>query len=114
MKKLIGCEDKIDTACVELWYDDGTMIAIDTIAVENEYMYQRLELDWLIYNKPIEYAELVLGGDIRGYLQGTNEQAAVSADVCVKKLNSEQNIIFYPYIPYVSVTGSRNIGRCGG
>lgn len=49
MKKLISCEYNIDTACVELKYADGTMISIDTIAVENEVadnMVQRSELDW--------------------------------------------------------------------
>lgn len=56
----------MDTACVELKYSDGTMIAIDIIAVENEVadnMYQRSELDWLIYNAPLEYADLILNGD---------------------------------------------------
>ena len=36
-------------------------------------MYQRSELDWLIYNKPLEYAQLVLGGDLEGYVKGTLE-----------------------------------------
>ena len=52
MKKLISCEFNMDTACVELKFSDGSMIVIDTIAVENELadnMYQRSELDWLIY-----------------------------------------------------------------
>ena len=62
MRKLISCEFNMDTACVELKFSDDSMIAIDTIAVENEVadnMYQRSELDWLIYNKPLEYALLV-------------------------------------------------------
>lgn len=66
----------MDTACVELKFTDGSMIAIDTIAVENEVvdnMYQRSELDWLIYNKPLEYAQLVLDGDLEGYLRGAPE-----------------------------------------
>ena len=29
---------------------------------------QRAELDWLLYNKPLEYAKLVLGGEIEHYL----------------------------------------------
>ena len=48
------------------------MIAIDTIAVENEVadnMYQRSELDWLIYNDPLEYADLILNGDPEKYLK---------------------------------------------
>ena len=72
MKTLISCEFNMDTNCVELTYTDGTMLAIDTIAVENEYaedMYQRSELDWLIYNAPLEYADLVLNGDVEGYLK---------------------------------------------
>lgn len=76
MKKLVSCEFNMDTACVELKFTDGSMIAIDTIAVENEVvdnMYQRSELDWLIYNKPLEYAQLVLGGDLEGYVKGTPE-----------------------------------------
>ncbi len=56
--KLLSCEFNIDTVCVELRYSDGTMIAINTIAVENEIadnMYQRSELDYLIYNDPVGY-----------------------------------------------------------
>ena len=76
MKKLISCTFNMDTACVELRFTDGSMIAIDTIAVENEVadnMYQRLELDWLIYNRPLEYAQLVLSGDLEQYVSGTPE-----------------------------------------
>ena len=76
MERLISCEFKMDTACVELKFADGSMISIDTIAVENEVadnMYQRSELDWLIYNKPLEYAQLVLGGELERYVQGRLE-----------------------------------------
>ena len=76
MKKIRKCEFNMDTACVELVFDDGTIIAIDTIAVENEVadnMYQRSELDWLIYNAPLEYAELVLNGEPEKYLKAVTE-----------------------------------------
>lgn len=66
MKRLLSCEFNMDTACVELKFANGSMIAIDTIAVENEVadnIYQRSELDWLIYNDPAAYADLVLNGD---------------------------------------------------
>ena len=36
MRKILSCEFNMDTACVELKFTDGSMIAIDTIAVENE------------------------------------------------------------------------------
>ncbi len=34
MKRLISCEYNFDNCCVELKFTDGSMIAIDTIAVE--------------------------------------------------------------------------------
>ena len=80
MNKLLFCEYNMDTACVELKYADGSMIAIDTNAVEREFcenMYQRSELYWLIYNKPLEYAQLVLGGDLEGDVKGTQEHRLV-------------------------------------
>ena len=70
--KILSCEFNIDTACVELKLADGTMISIDCTAVENEVadnMYQRSELDWLIYNAPLEYADLILNGDPEKYLK---------------------------------------------
>ena len=66
MDRLISCEFNMDNACVELKVLDGSMIVIDTIAVENgvaDNMYQRSELDYLIYNDPIGYADLILNGD---------------------------------------------------
>ena len=77
MSKLIFCEYNMDTACVELKYSDGSLISIDTIAVENEFadnMYQRSELDWLIYNDPLAYDELVLKGDPELYLKAVTEK----------------------------------------
>lgn len=70
----------MDTACVELIFANGSMIAIDTIAVENEVadnMYQRSELDWLIYNKPLEYAQLVLEGNLEEYVQSAAEHRLI-------------------------------------
>ena len=66
----------MDTACVELKFADGSMIDIDTIAVENEVadnMYQRSELDYLIYNDPVAYAELILNGNPEAYLKTVTE-----------------------------------------
>ena len=80
MKKLLSCKFNIDTACVELKYDDGSMISINCTAVENELdasMLQRGELDWLVYNKPLEYAELLLNGGIEEYIKGTPEHRLI-------------------------------------
>ncbi|MFI3293915.1 MAG: DUF6061 family protein [Rikenellaceae bacterium] len=69
---MISCAFNIDTACVEVKYADGTMISIDCTAVEYEVadnMYQRSELDWLVYNDPVGYAELILNGEPEEYLK---------------------------------------------
>ena len=67
MNKLLSCRYNMDTNRVEARFEDGTTLAIDCIAVEDEYgntPAQRAELDWLLYNKPLEYAQMVLrGGD---------------------------------------------------
>jgi len=66
----------MDTACVELKFSNGSMIVIDTIAVENavaDNMYERSELDYLIYNAPMEYADLILNGDPETYLKTVTE-----------------------------------------
>ena len=80
MNRLIYCEFNMDTACVELKFTDGSMIAIDTIAVENEVarnMYERSELDYLIYNSPLEYADLILNGDPETYLKTVTEYKSI-------------------------------------
>ena len=74
MDRLISCEFNMDNACVK--FLDGSMISIDTIAVENEVadnMYQRSELDYLIYNDPIGYADLILNGNPETYLKTVTE-----------------------------------------
>ena len=76
MKTLISCAYNMDNCCVELRFSDGSMIAIDTIAVENEVarnMYEWSELDYLIYNDPIGYADLILNGNPETYLKTVTE-----------------------------------------
>lgn len=70
--KRITCEYNIDTACVELRLDGELILAVDCIAVEDAVprnLYERSALDWLVYNAPLEYMELVLSGEIEDYLQ---------------------------------------------
>ena len=48
MDKIISCEFNIDTACIEVKYQEGGMISIDCTRVENEVarnMYEASELD---------------------------------------------------------------------
>ena len=70
MKTLLSCEFNMDTGCVELRYSDDSMISINCTTVEDEVAnsrFQRSELDWLIYNDPLSYAELILNGDPEEY-----------------------------------------------
>ena len=71
MDKLLSCHYNMDINRVEARFEDGTALAIDCIAIEDKYSdtpAQRAELDWLLHNKPLEYAQLVLGGGIERYL----------------------------------------------
>lgn len=74
--KILSCAFNMDTTRAELKFDDGSIIAIDTIAVENEVsdnMYQQSELDYLIYNDPVAYVDLILNGDPETYLKTVTE-----------------------------------------
>lgn len=71
MNKLLSCHYNMDTNRVEARFADGSAVAIDCITIEDEHgntLTQRAELDWLLYNKPLEYAQLVLSGEIEHYL----------------------------------------------
>ena len=75
-KKLISCAFNIDTARVEIKYADGSMIAIECTLVEAEVarnMYESRELEWLVYNAPVDYVNLLLHGDVREYLRNVTE-----------------------------------------
>lgn len=72
MKTLLSCEFNMDTGCVELRYSDGSMVSLNCTAVEDEVANSRFqwsELDWLIYNDPLSYAELILNADPEEYLR---------------------------------------------
>lgn len=76
MGKVISCEFNIDTAYMEVKYTDGSMIAIDSTLVEAEVarnMFESSELEWLVYNAPVDYVNLLLHGDVREYLGTVTE-----------------------------------------
>ena len=71
MNKLLSCRFNMNTNRMEAHFEDSPTVAIDCIAIEDEYgntPAQRAELDWLLYNKPLEYAQMVLSGEIEHYL----------------------------------------------
>ena len=67
-----ACHFNMDTDCVELLLRDGRKVSIDCtgIAVALDVtMAQRPESDYLIYNDPLGYADLILNGDPEEYLK---------------------------------------------
>ena len=66
------CRFNMDTGCVEVLLRDGRKISIDCTGVEDVLgvtMAQRSELDFLMYNDPLAYAELILNGEPEEYLR---------------------------------------------
>ena len=66
------CKFNMDTSCVELLLRDGRKISIDCTGVEDALdvtMAQRSELDYLIYNDPLGYANLILDSEPEEYLK---------------------------------------------
>ena len=71
MMKLLFCRYNMDTNRVEARFEDGASLSIDCIAIEDEHgntPAQRAELDWLLYKKPLEYAQMVLREEMERYL----------------------------------------------
>ena len=79
MAPLLSCKFNMDTACVELKFADGSIISIDCTAVEDEVaknMRQRSELDYLVYNDPVGYADLILNGNPEEYLENVTDYSS--------------------------------------
>ena len=67
-----ACHFNMDTGCVGQLLRDWRKISIDCTGVEDVLdvtMAQRSELDYLIYNDPLGYADLILDGDPEEYLK---------------------------------------------
>ena len=67
-----ACHFNMDTGCVELLLRDERKISINCTGVEDALdvtMAQRTELDYLIYNDPLAYAELILNREPEEYLR---------------------------------------------
>lgn len=83
MRKLVSCEFNIDTACVELRYADGEVLSIYTPGVDDSFdttIAMRAEMDWLIYNAPLEYAQMVLDGSLESYLRRVSGKHSLELD----------------------------------
>jgi hypothetical protein len=61
----------MNTACVDVVYENGGTLSIYAPAIEDSLMvtvYSKPKLDWLIENSPLEYAQMVLDGTMQRYL----------------------------------------------
>ena len=70
-----ACKFNMDTGCVELTLQDERKISIDCTGVEDALdvtMAQQTELDYLIYNDPLGYVDLILNGDPKEYLKNVS------------------------------------------
>lgn len=82
MSKLSSCAFNIDTASIELKYTDGNQISIYCPGIEDSLetnIYSRSELDWLIYNVPLEYAEIILNGDLNSFIKYMSKQHSLES-----------------------------------
>ena len=62
----------MDSNCVNAWLTDRSIVTIDCQKVEGTFannMYERSELDYLLFNDPATYADLVLNEDPGRYLK---------------------------------------------
>ena len=101
MDKIISCEFNIDTACVEVKYADGSMISIDCTRVENEVarnMYEASELDWLVYNAPVDYVNLLLNGDMQQTSVCTNNRCSNILYSYAVRTNHTCQLFYKPYL----------------
>ena len=66
-----ACHFNMDTGCVELLLRDGRKISINCTGVEDALdvtMVQKSELDYLVYNDQLGYADLILDSGLEGYI----------------------------------------------
>ena len=113
-----ACKFNMDTGCVELLLRDGRKISIDCTGVEDALdvtMAQRSELDYLIYNDPLGYADLILKGDPEGYLKNvTGSHGLEDADTCRSKSNWNGISYFSPFGIFCPRSSCRMARNCSG
>ena len=66
----------MDTNCVNAWLTDRSIVTIDCQKVEDAFavnQYERSELDYLLFNDPAAYADLVLNEDPGRYLKAVTQ-----------------------------------------
>ena len=70
----------IDSGMIQIWLPDGTLVSVAREAIEDEINLgptQESEFSRLLYDHPLELVEMLLTGQLAGYLKGqAHAQAA--------------------------------------
>ena len=77
---IIYSEYDMDSGYVYAKFFTGDIVLIDCDEIEKTYannMYERSELDYLIYNDPASYVELVLGNDVEKHLRKNTQYTSL-------------------------------------
>ncbi len=72
----------MDTGYVYAKFITGDIVLIDCVEVEKTYadnMYERSELDCLIWNDPAVYVELILDNEVEKYLKKVTQYTPLSS-----------------------------------
>ena len=70
MDNIVDCAYNMDNGYVEVWFTDGNMLRIKCEEVEAALRTTEqslAKLHKLLGNKPIEYVEMVLSGELQAY-----------------------------------------------
>ena len=89
MKTIQSCAFNIDTACVDVVYENGGTLSIYTPMIEESLrttVHSRSKLDWLIENETFEYARMALDGTMQEYLDGVDGDAQQQMKSYTKRL----------------------------
>lgn len=81
MDHIVFAQFDIDSGYVYAWTEDCNLILVDCDAVEKAYadnMYERSALDYLIYNDPKSYVELVCESFPDLYLKTSTDYTRLS------------------------------------
>ena len=79
---IIYSEYDMDSGYVYAKFITGDIVLIDCDEVEKSYadnMYERSELDYLIYNDPAAYVELILDNEVEKYLKKVTRYVPLSS-----------------------------------
>ena len=97
MNAIKSCEFNIDTACVDVVYENGSMLNLYIPMIEENFRttnYSKMKMDWLIDNEPLEYVRMVVDGTMQAYLDRVDgiyheQEQKISAQIQKKQSCSE-------------------------